>query len=139
NDEARAVFGGDGAAPALDCRGISTDDRLWFASFLPCSIAPLSKHFFSRQNGGAGSFCGQCMDLSQHGRSAEDRVGFRSCSASRREMERRCCACVVGRSDRAGPHDSLPSVLVRLQQTASARYPEFAGGLYHGFTIDVVV
>src|SRR3989442_1263555 len=80
----RARLGGDGAAPAVDCRGISTDDRLWFASFLRCSIAPVSKHFFSRQNGGAGSFCGQCMDLSQHGRSTEDRVGFRSCPASRR-------------------------------------------------------
>src|SRR5215470_13739737 len=50
-------------------------------------------------------------------------------------MERRCCACVVGRSDRAGPHDSLPGILVRLQQAASARNPELACRLCVWFTI----
>jgi len=54
---------------------------------------------------------------------------------ARREMGRRRGACVVGRSDRVGTHDSLSSVLVRLQQTDSARNPELACGLCVCFAI----
>src|SRR5437762_8198014 len=66
---------------------------------------------------------------------AANGVGFRSGSAPRCQMGRRCGACVVGRSDRVGTHDSLSSVLVRLQQTASARNPELACGLCVCFAI----